>query len=240
MHRIYDIDLFDGHLIISEAGKTLLLDTGSPISLADSPIFEFMGEEFHSQCIADGFDIHNISEQLGKDIDVLVGIDVLEKFLLKTDYQRYILDVDTEFNPNETDGEAIHIKKSALGVFDLPLKVDGQTLDFALDTGAKISYINSRMTSSESPIEERADFYPMFGFFTTPVFEKDVRIGDMHFSCLFGNLPGMIEMPLSMIGSDGIISFDLFNNFKVTLDFKNTVIYLTPNATDCRLTQQDR
>lgn len=226
----YKIDLYDGHLLIKEDGKTLLLDTGSPVSLTDLSSFSFSGHEFSGHRNLGGKGISEVSEQLGKDIDVLVGMDVLHLFTLLIDYKNLILGV-YEQNPTEfIDEWPVSLYKVAMGAITIPMTVDGHILHFALDTGAKISYINNRVTSSDTPIENRQDFNPLLGYFSTPIFPKIVKVGDVDFLCNFGNLPQMAEMPLSMMGIDGVIGFDLFKAFKVCLDFKNHVMYLSEYA----------
>lgn len=223
----YKIDLYDGHLLIHEDGKTLLLDTGSPVSLTNMNSFLFGGHEFSGHRNIGGKGISEVSEQLGKDIDVLVGMDVLHLFTLIIDYKNLILGV-YEQNPTDYNNVCtVHLNKVAMGAITIPMSVEGTILNFALDTGAKISYINHRITSSDTPTDNRQDFNPLFGYFSTPIFPKSVKVGDMDFLCNFGNLPQMAELPLSMMGIGGVIGFDLFSAFKVCLDFKNDVMYLS-------------
>ncbi len=223
----YKIDLYDGHLLINEDGKTLLLDTGSPVSLTDLSSFSFRGHEFNGHRNIGGKGVSEVSQQLGRDIDVLVGMDVLHQFTLIVDYKNLILGV-FEQNPTECINEcAIYLNKAAMGAITIPMSVDGQIFNFALDTGAKISYINRRVTSSDTPTENRQDFNPVLGYFSTPIFPKDVEIGGKDFLCDFGNLPQMAEIPLKMMGIDGVIGFDLFRAFKVCVDFRNNVLYLS-------------
>ena len=73
MTETYNIDLFDGHLIFANNGLKVLVDTGSPFSIGKDPHFEFMGQQYHCN---EG--ISTISEMMGYDIDVLMGMDVLK------------------------------------------------------------------------------------------------------------------------------------------------------------------
>lgn len=223
----YKIDLYDGHLLIKEDGKTLLLDTGSPISITDSGAFSFGGYEFSGHRNIGSKDITDVSRQLGKDIDVLVGMDVLRLFTLTIDYKNSILEADEQNPSGHIKENAIHLNNSAMGVVTIPMSVDGQIYNFALDTGAKISYINHRATSGDTPTENRPDFHPLLGYFTTPIYPKNTKIGDHDFLCNFGNLPQFAEMSLTMIGIEGVIGFDLFSAHKVCIEFKNNVLYLS-------------
>lgn len=148
-------------------------------------------------------------------------------YTLIIDYKNLTLGVYVQ-NPTDPINEcSVSLNKATMGAITIPMSVDGQILNFALDTGAKISYINRLATSCDTPTENRQDFNPLLGYFSTPIFPKNVKIGSNDFLCNFGNLPQMAEIPLSIMGIDGVIGFDLFIAFKVCLDFKNDVMYLS-------------
>lgn len=133
----YKIDLYDGHLLINEDGKTLLLDTGSPVSLTDLNSFSFNGHEFNGHRNIGGKGISELSGQLGRNIDVWVGMVVLHLFTLIIDYKNLFLGV-YEQNPTDYINEcAISTNKVAMGAITIPMSVDEQISNFALDTGAK-------------------------------------------------------------------------------------------------------
>lgn len=219
MKKNYYINLYDGHLIIEDAGRTLLLDTGSPMSLTQLDGFEFMGKRFKGMPSFGGKGIKDISRQLGKEIDVLVGLDVMAEFTFKIDYANRNLKVTDEVM--DYSGSAVTVRKTMLGALIIKMEIDGTVYDFVLDTGAKISYINRKATSNDIPSAEREDFNPMMGTFKTPIFPKQVSFGGKSFQCQFGNLPHMAEMALSMAGIEGVIGFDLFNAFDTVLDIRN-------------------
>ncbi len=118
------------------------------------------------------------------------------------------------------------MRNSAMGMVCLPVTVAGVALNFVLDTGAKISYIGSEQTSTLMAVDEREDFNPMIGRFSTPIYELETTIADTSFVVKFGNLPSVMSLPLKMIGIDGIIGYDLFAAYTVIMDFKNNILYL--------------
>ena len=65
------------------------------------------------------------------------------------------------------------------------------------------------------------DFYTGVGKFETGCFDIKTSFGDNNFNVKYGNLPALLQMTLMLGGTDGIIGFDFFNNFKVVLDLKN-------------------
>lgn len=225
MKRDYQIDLYEGHLIIIDNWKILLLDTGSPVSLTKMEEFEFMGQTFRGTRSIGGRGIDTVSGYLRRNIDVLVGMDVLGRFTFEVDYRNKILTVNDD--PSFVyRGSVVNIGKAFMGTLTIPAVVEGKQYTFALDTGAKISYINHTLTVSDTPVEQRPDFNPLFGYFTTFIYPKIVEIGSKQFECKFGNLPAMAENPLSMVGIDGVIGYDLFEAFKVVLDFGKGLLIL--------------
>lgn len=117
------------------------------------------------------------------------------------------------------------MKKSALGAMYVSLKVNGQIMNFALDTGAKISYVDEVYTSLEIPTEERDDFNPLVGHYNTPIYNIQAMISDTSFPVRFGTLPQSLSIPLKMIGLDGVIGYDLFASFTIVMDFKHNVLF---------------
>lgn len=219
MTRKFEIDLYDRHLIIKEGGNVVLIDTGNPVSLTDRENFDFMGVSYPGCRSIGDKGIGVVSEQLGRKIDILVGLDVLNNYIINIDYANRLLEIADE--PFEKDGSVVSMHKGRMGVLTIPMSVDGKVLNFALDTGAKISYVNRKVTANDSCVKYLEDFNPLFGYFSTPIFNKTVGVGDQVFQCEFGNLPNMAELSLSMLGIDGVIGYDLFNTFNVTLDFLN-------------------
>ena len=104
------------------------------------------------------------------------------------------------------------------------MTIDTQALKFFLDTGAKLSYLSGSLTSKYESVGTDEDFYPGVGKFQTECFEIPTIFGDKEFGVKYGNLPTLLQMTLMLGGTDGIIGFDFFNNFKVVLDLKNNRI----------------
>ena len=108
-----------------------------------------------------------------------------------------------------------------MGIPIIELSIDSQILKFFLDTGAKLSYLSKSITSNFESVGTDEDFYPGVGKFETECFEISTSFGAKNFIVKYGNLPPLLQMTLMLGGTDGIIGFDFFNNFKVVLDMKN-------------------
>lgn len=222
MNQSYDLDVFDHHLIINVGQLHVLIDTGSPVTLSNNGIFEFMGKQFPAQKSIAGKSIDDISGQVGRCVDVLLGMDVLKNFVLRIDLDKNTI-LFSDVDAPEEDSIPMTVR---MGIPTINMTVDGGSYTFILDTGAKISYIESNITHCDTPIATLNDFNPLLGDFTTPIYAKDVKIGTKTFTCQFGNLPFMAEKALSVSGFNGIIGYDIFQSYIVTLDFINGIISL--------------
>ena len=98
------------------------------------------------------------------------------------------------------------------------------------DTGAKISYINPELTQNMEPICELDDFSPLINArFRTPIYQFNADACGKQFNAAFGNLPVQLDGILEQLGVDGFIGHELFKAFKVSIDFKNCEMTLSPH-----------
>jgi hypothetical protein len=113
-----------------------------------------------------------------------------------------------------------------MGTICMELETQGHTLDVAIDTGAKISYINKSYIENKNSIDVRDDFHPIIGNFKTPIYEMEGSVGGETFPIEFGVLPDIYSNTLEMIGISGVIGFDLFNSFTAYIDLTNNKMHL--------------
>ena len=215
----FQLTIFKGHPIILDGDNIILIDTGAPSTIHSTNNLTFCIENYNCTSNYMGMTVSKISEMLGTKITTLLGSDVLSNFIIYFDYQNEII----KFSKEEIafDGEEIGIS-NFMGIPIIEMSINNQNLKFFLDTGAKLSYLSDRFTRNYdcSGIEE--DFYPGVGIFQTEIFDILTRFGEYNFYAKYGNLPKLLQMTLMLGGTDGIIGFDFFNNFKIFLDLKNS------------------
>ena len=214
----FQITLFKGHPIINDGENIILIDTGAPSTIHASSVLTFCSENYNCSTNYMGLTVSKISEMLGTEITTLLGADILSDYKILFYYKNEII----EFNKEAIalDGNEIGIS-NFMGIPIIELSIDNQKLKFFLDTGAKLSYLSGSITSNYESIGTDEDFYPGVGKFETECFEISTSFGDNNFNVKYGNLPTLLQMTLMLGGTDGIIGFDFFNNFKVVLDLKN-------------------
>ena len=214
----FQIKLYKGHPIIKDGNNTILIDTGAPSTIHIANSLFFCSDNF--SCVTNymGLTVPKISEMLGTEITTLIGADILSNFKILFDYKNEVV----AFSKDETNSPMKETTISSfMGIPIIELKVDNQKLKFFLDTGAKLSYLDSKITSQHTSIGTDEDFYPGVGKFETECYEILTNFGDKEFNVKYGNLPSLLQMTLMLGGTNGIIGFDFFNNFKVCLDIKN-------------------
>ncbi|MBV6477954.1 MAG: hypothetical protein HGGPFJEG_00699 [Ignavibacteria bacterium] len=214
----FQINLFKGHPIIKDGENIMLIDTGAPSTIHFANNLFFCSDNFSCTTNYMGLTVQKISEMLGTEITTLIGADILSNFKVLLDYKNEVV----VFSKDETHSLSNEISiLSFMGIPIIELIVDNQILKFFLDTGAKLSYLDSKLTSQHTSIGIEEDFYPGVGKFETKCYEILTNFGSKEFQVKYGNLPNLLQMTLMLGGTNGIIGVDFFNNFKVCLDIKN-------------------
>lgn len=217
----FQIQLFNGHPIINNGENKILVDTGAPSTIHFSDTLSFCSENYGCSTNYMGLTVSKISEMLGTEITTLLGADILMDYKILLDYKNQVIEFSKQ--EIEIDGTKADIS-NFMGIPIIKMTVDNQELKFFLDTGAKLSYLSDSLTRNYESIGTDEDFYPGVGIFQTECFEIPTVFGDNKFVVKYGNLPTLLQITLMLGGTDGIIGFDFFNNFKVVLDLKNNRI----------------
>lgn len=214
----FQITLFKGHPIVKDGENIILVDTGAPSTIHSADNLSFCSENYSCSTNYMGLTVSNISDMLGTEITTLLGADILSDYKILFDYRNEVI----EFNKQEIDFAGTQtVISNFMGIPVIEMSIDKQNLKFFLDTGAKLSYLSDSITNNYESIGTDEDFYLGLGKFQTECFEIPTTFGDNNFTVKYGNLPTLLQMTLMLGGTDGIIGFDFFNNFKVVLDLKN-------------------
>lgn len=224
MEEEYVINIFNGHLLISKNGMTMLIDTGSPFSISDANL-EFCGRHFDQ--FNNLINLDQISGFVGTHIDAVIGYNIISQFSVLIDYPNQRMTFSDI--PMTLEGAGFMPLVIFMGIPKIRLSVLGQEGPYFLDTGARISYVDPTVTNGMIAVGEEEDFYIGFGNFRTPVFNIEVMLGQHQFNVRFGNLPGKLNAALiGRTGARGVIGYDLFEHFKILIDNQNGVMHYLP------------
>ena len=221
MKQTFPINLVDGHLLISDNGNTILVDTGSPMTVHNAQSLNFLGREFKTHTSILGSKVSDLSKLAGIGFNTLLGMDILSQYRVLFDYENRQL---TFLSPDEQGIEGTEIPLITLmGAVGVKVGIAGQEYVMAVDTGAPLSYVSKSVTSGMQPVGEKEDFHPIAGRYTTPVYEIESEVAGRTFTASYGNLPALLALTLQVGNMDGVIGYDFFKSFRVMLDSRSGI-----------------
>jgi hypothetical protein len=221
--RDYLLKMVNGHLVTQIEGKSVLIDTGVPISIGKNPKFHFLNEVHTLSQEYMGVTFKYLEKMVGTSIDILMGADILKKYCLTIDLpgNRITFGEQPAFN------SASRVPMTNfMGSPIVQVSIDGVEQDMFVDTGAKLSYVDKTLAANYSPVGKEKDFYPGMGEFETQVFEIRFKLGEKRFKLRCGVLPDLLEKTLLVTGKRGIIGTELYQKFLVCLAFPKKAIFL--------------
>lgn len=233
--KTFKLTLFKGHPIITTEGNIILIDTGAPSTIHNTNQLNFVSDTYNASSNYMGLTTDKLSELMGMKITTLLGADILSEFKILFDYKNS--EVTFSKNKIEFEGQNISIN-SFMGIPIIEIEIEGGKIKCFLDTGAKLSYLLNTLTRGHQNTGTDEDFYPGVGRFTTDCFNIDTSFGNETFSVKYGNLPTLLEMTLMLAGTNGIIGYDFFNNFKILLDLNKNEITCAKQADGNRRTNR--
>lgn len=202
----------DGHILLRLGEKVALLDTGSPVTIANEP-FEFLGQTRTVLAAIGEVSIDSVRSLAGFEFDIILGNDILSRQDLLIRGREKVLVFGKRL---ELDGEAIEID-FVQGIPAFPLRLDGTPGSALLDTGACLSYVLSERVSGARAIGEYRDFFPPFGRYTGAAYEFGVCLNGHAANIKFGVLPPEHEPKLAailrMAGADCIAGNAFFGQW---------------------------
>lgn len=233
MHQ-FELELFDGHAIFNYENDIILVDTGAPLSIRDQSNFSFLGETFRCSPSYGPANAASISRQIGKDITLLMGNDILKKFGVMLDYRKKQIGFDDEpmlsfFADIGEPEDCQEIPLEYDGLVKVKVDVHGQSCKMYLDTGARIGYVAKRITGTMPPLRTTTDHHPTMGVFNTPVFSLETSLGTgIEFQSEYGHLPTQLENAFLRGELAGILGYDFFNQYQVWLYLSKNTMKVSP------------
>ncbi len=219
----FPLQLIDGHAIIESHNYRILIDTGSPKTIHISTTLDLMGKSFSCLREFGGVSSNRLSALIGSPVTTLLGMDIISQFKVLFDYSNKCIWF------SETDMISKGVAIPLVQFSNIPiveLEVFGRSLKFLLDSGAKLSYLETSFTKGLHSQVVASDFYPSYGRFETKIYTLECTVVEATFPVNFGNLPSQMAGILPQANVQGIIGFDLFNRFQVLLNMQENKLQL--------------
>ena len=218
----FEFEAFEGHIVAHIDGNDCLVDTGSPLTFGEGRSMPSFGKTEIGAGLP-GLDAHEVGRLLGRPLDILLGTDLLGNQPFLVDWEARTITFDPETRPAGSEIPLDNIMGCPL----VSARIGGQALKLAVDTGARVTFLNPSLVAGERPVGHYDDFYITCGPFTCDSFEKTVDVGDVSLDLVVGGLPPDLETGLGFIGLDGILGNDIFDHYpKVLYDLRENMLTL--------------
>ena len=194
------IKLINDHLVITDNGQNILVDTGSPVSFHPSGSIGFGENVFAVHSSIPGVSTAYLSEKVGYEMHGLLGMDIINRmpmqFSLKDGF--VLFDDDARYLNHF---KMYPLEPSSGGLVAIIVSVNGKSANMIIDSGAPISYIHPSFVSGLECVGIMDDFSSFIGNFQTETFvcEVDTLTGQEKYRQRFGIPPQTVSMTLDML-----------------------------------------
>ena len=224
MFTEYKVQLLNDHLLIND-GQGVIVDTGSPTSFHDSGSLLICGNHYDVPKSIMSVNSDYLSSEIGGEIHGLLGMDIIREHPIL---------FDLGLNHIYMDDDALY--NSRFNSFVLPynlvcieLVVNNKCARLIVDSGAKISYIDSSFVEERHTVVTKQDFSPLFGHFSTNVYDCIVQfLDERDITLQFGTPPASLAHFLSTLQVQGILGIDFFKAFRLQL--RDNCLFFPPQG----------
>lgn len=172
-------------------------------------------------------------DKMDRGIDGILGSNYFQYFSLNIDYHKSSLQLSNMVPPISVDTLVIPFEKNMKFGFapTLDCTVDGLVIPCMIDTGYSGNFSVPFSKLIKLPAYKNNQFIESDGSLSHGLFgsdKNDIVVGVSQFE--MGNISLFNLAMASNHSEDGIMTIgkDFLDNYKVTIDYKNTNLYLTP------------
>ena len=224
MFTEYKVQLKKDHLLIDDH-QGILIDTGSPTSFHDTGRIELCGNSFSVPNSLLNVTSEYLTTEVGCDIHGLLGMDIISKHPILFDLRNNFIfaDDDAQYCSN------LPSFKLPYNLICVEIIVNGKTTRLIVDTGAKISYIDETFVNGLNSVDTKQDFSPLFGHFSTAIYECDIQfMANRPVALKFGVPPFLLSSFMSTMNVQGILGLDFFKLYRLQL--RDCILYFPPQG----------
>jgi len=212
----------ENYLFIDLNGLKTLVNTGYNQSLGNQGL-ALLDKKFSLDIEFMGVSLENISKFSQTEIDLVLGADILNEFVISIDCQNQNMIISQD--PFDFQGDEFTIE-IFMNVPIISIELNNTPIDAFFDTSASLSYVTSNYVTGFESKGEETDFYPTVGQFTTKKYLIPSSISNYDFNLSVGTLPLTLQRMRNIHGNKGIIGVELLKHFAVYLDYRSSIIKL--------------
>lgn len=218
-------ELVGGHIIVrSEDGQTCLIDTGSHVSVGGPENIFFAGARHALTPRLLGKAAHELPGPIGVCIDVLVGVDVLNRYDMLIDPVRRVLELSDE--EHDVEGKLLPLQLLS-GVPMLETGFGDKRIKVFFDTGAPISYASEDILKTYPRVGVAQDYYMTIGAFQMVIHRVPITLESKVIDLGVGVLPPTLHSLLLATGVEGILGTAILDYFAVAYQPRRKRIVLS-------------
>ncbi len=206
---------YNNYLVINLNGYNVLIDSGSPDSFGDIHEITLLNRKYYiKKNLRSTLGISELVPYIG-NIDALLGGDILNQLHYEINLSKGIFAVSDEPIIPDDAFELPVTYFSNIPV--IQFNVGGNNVRAFFDTGAPVSYVSPDIASGYEPVDRAEDFYPLYGIFTTDIYEIPVEINGTKDIYRFGILPNRVRSALKVFGVNNILGHDYLRKYTASL-----------------------
>jgi len=207
--------LKQGVLCVQCNSDTIILDTGSPVSLGTGSVLDLDGISIQTHRSILGHTWQSVEETIPFSATALVGTDQIGDRSICIDIQKQYATWGELLN----SGSPLEMIS---GVPVIPAMLNGKSGHFFFDTGASICYVaNESFLDGCEFVDHYEDFHPILGKFTTKLFSASLNMNENIANVDTGILPNALLSMMNALGIDGIIGTNSILSGEIQLDLTN-------------------
>jgi len=203
---------------------SVLINTGAKTSISRETAWFFLDEVYRLKPSFDGIDCDQLSASIGKNVDVMLGMDIVRDLYVRMDPGRRVIQFSRQ--PLRTQGTRLDLFNID-GVPSLKVVIEGKEVKMRLMTGLTFNYIPEDFMFGVSSTMEQKDLLPGFEGFQANLKTFGIQLQGSSISLMFGHLPEEIRIKLGLGPHEGVLGADFFRRDPITIEFpENRLIML--------------
>lgn len=198
--------------ITDKLGQKFILDTGSPSSFCVSGQLDLYDGVINVPKKIMQVDAAYLQQNVGIQLDGLLGLDVLCKKSFSILYNSLSLTIYDDIKELHQENEMQYFEVTAT-FFKIPVSINGTSTNLILDTGAHISYLNPEFVRVDTNTLRRTnDFNPLLGNFEVSILDEfEYLINGKTINHEVGLSPNQLISMLGQLRVGGVFGYELFN-----------------------------
>ena len=221
--RDYRLNFGTGLPLAEIEDRVVLINTGSPTSIADEPMWSLLDEVYTFKPEYRGLTCQQLSKALGTRVDVMLGMDILGELHVRMNANMGVIQFSRQ--PFRSSGVSLAIN-DINGLPAAQLTLGGEDVNLRLVSAIKLNYLADKIVIGLNQVGEAKDTFPGSAAFTTPIYKLPLPLGRHGLTLNCGVVPENLQAELALKPGEGVLGADLLQSVPVTLAFPTRELIL--------------